>query len=505
MKRRKQALFILIFVLAIMLFVGCKDKPHTHTFEEKWTFDEESHWHAATCEHKEVKSDSATHDKVTTTIREATETEDGLIKVTCSVCGYSKEETVKYSHTHTFSTDWETDENYHWHKADCGHDEVDEKGKHDFVNNSIADCSKVEEITYTCSVCGYEKKVTERGKHNFDEDDICTVCKGYKCGDNVAAIFDATAKTLTVRGTGDMYDYESATTKWKALDYDKLIIEDGITSIGEYSFSSSGAKSVEIGKDVQIIGYRSFSGSKLETLTFSENSKLYKIGNYALMNTSLLSVELPSSVRILGTGAFQGCSKLTNLKLNEGLQGISSDLILTTLVTELHLPSTYNPGLNSYSLPSFWNNSKLTTITVAEGNPYVKANDGILYSIDGEKLIGVPGGKTSVTIAETVVTVGKSAFMQWCGASVTLPESVMTIENSAFRNCNNLESVSMGSNVKSIDETAFDYTPWNVDKLTINIAQPEGSIPGYETHWRKNTSASDKAIEVKWTGTTPTT
>ncbi len=580
MKKVKQTLFILIFILALTLLAGCKDEPHVHTFEEKWTYDKDGHWHAAscghteeksdeaahdkitttireatetedglvkitcsvcgyseektvkydhthtfskdwetdenyhwhaaTCEHTEEKSDVAAHNKVTTTIREATETEDGLVKITCSVCGYSEEKTVKYSHTHTFSTDWEADETYHWHKADCGHDVVDKKGEHDFVSASTADCSKVEEISYTCSVCGYEKKITERGKHNFDENDICTVCKGYKCGDDVAAIFDETAKTLTVRGTGDMYDYTysdytAGKIKWKSLDYDKLIIEDGVTSIGEYSFYESAAKSAEIGKDVQVIKYISFGYAKLTSLDFSENSALYKIGNYALTNTLLSSVELPSSVRILGTGAFQGCSNLTDLKLNEGLQGISSDIILATSVTELHLPSTYNPGLNSYYFPTFWSNNKLTTITVAEGNPYVKAIDGILYSIDGEKLIGVPGGKTSIAIAETVVTIGKSAFFYWNGTSVTLPESVTTIENSAFRKCVNLESVSMGSKVKSIDETAFDYTPQNVATLTITISQLEGSIPGYETCWRKNKKTETKAIEIKWTGTTSAT
>ena len=510
MKKQKATFLILIFALVLTLLAGCKDEPHVHTFDEKWTYDNDSHWHKATCEHKEEKSDSAAHDLVSETIREATETQDGLIKVTCSVCGYSKEEPVKYSHTHTFSADWENNENNHWHKATCGHDVVDSKDGHSFVKKETTVTCEPAEVTYTCSVCGYEKKITERGKHNFDDDDICTVCKGYKCGDDVAAIFDETAKTLTVRGTGAMYDYQysdytGGKIKWSSQAFDKLIIEDGVTSIGEYSFYKSSVESAEIGKDVKKTNNFSFYNSNLETLSFSENSALYEIGGYSFFRTQLTSVELPSSVEILGTGAFQECSNLTDIKLNEGLQKIDADIVISTAVTELHLPSTYNPSKKNSSFVSFWNNSKLTTITVAEGNPYVKTVDGVLYSKDGKKLIGVPGGKTTVSIADTVETIGESAFYSWSGSSVTLPESVKTIEQNAFRGCANLVSVSMGSKVKTIDKTAFDYTPKNVEKLTITIAQPEGSISGYGKCWRTNTTTgTTKAIEVKWTGTPAT-
>ncbi len=439
MKKQKATFLILIIALVLMLLAGCKEKPHAHTFDEKWTYDNDSHWHAATCDHNVV----------------------------------------------------------------------DSKDGHNFVKEETTITCETTEVTYTCSVCGYEKKITERGKHNFDEDDICTVCKGYKCGDDVAAIFDKTAKTLTVRGTGDMYDYTysdytDGKIKWSGLSFDKLIIEDGVTSIGKYSFYKSSVESAEIGKDVKKTNNDSFSDSKLKTLSFSNNGALYEIGSYSFTRTQLTSVELPSSVETLGTGAFQGCSKLTDIKLNEGLQRINADIIVSTAVTELHLPSTYNPSKNDSNLGSFWNNSKLTTITVAEGNPYVKAVDGVLYSIDGYKLIGVPRGKTMVAIAETVETIGESAFLKWEGSSVTLPESVKTIEQNAFRGCANLESVFMGSKVQTIDKTVFDYTPSKVEKLTITIAQPEGSIPGYETCWRTNTTTTTKAIEVKWTGTPAT-
>ena len=60
-------------------------------------------------------------------------------------------------HEHTFSSDWTTDEDYHWHAATCEHSEkVSVFSRHvwgSFVNNNNGTA------TYTCKVC--KKKVTK--------------------------------------------------------------------------------------------------------------------------------------------------------------------------------------------------------------------------------------------------------------------------------------------------------------------------------------------------------
>ena len=53
-------------------------ETHTHTFSDTWTYDETNHWHAATCEHTEEKSDVAPH----TLVKNADETEESCM------CGY---------------------------------------------------------------------------------------------------------------------------------------------------------------------------------------------------------------------------------------------------------------------------------------------------------------------------------------------------------------------------------------------------------------------------------
>lgn len=45
-----------------------------HTFEDKWTFDDQYHWHKATCEHSDLTQDKQEHNLV-----------DGK----CSICDYT--------------------------------------------------------------------------------------------------------------------------------------------------------------------------------------------------------------------------------------------------------------------------------------------------------------------------------------------------------------------------------------------------------------------------------
>lgn len=354
--------------------------------------------------------------------------------------------------------------------------------------------------------CDDKQKEPEKEKHNFAENGICTICGGYKCGDDVAVIFDETTKTLTVRGTGDVYDYNlKSSLHWNTLEVDKLIIEEGVTRIGDFTFYKCEAKTVEIGKDVKSIGQYAFSDmTSTKTLVFAQGGTLSEIEGKAFAdNQALVSVVLPSSLRILGDSAFFNCTALKSLTLNEGLEEIGSNAVRKTSIETLQLPSTYNPSKGDFVY--FWNSDKLTSLTVAEGNPYVKATDGMLYSKDGKTLIGVPAGKTTVSIADKVETIGKAAFFMWQGSSVELPGNVSKIEVIAFSYCDNLSTLSIGSKIESIDKTAFNYTPEKVEKLTITINKPANSVSGYETCWRETKSSNTKDIEVKWTGTTPTT
>lgn len=65
---------------------------HEHTFATEWSSDATSHWHAATCEHTDVKGNEAEHTKGDWTVKTAaTATADGVEARNCTVCNYELE------------------------------------------------------------------------------------------------------------------------------------------------------------------------------------------------------------------------------------------------------------------------------------------------------------------------------------------------------------------------------------------------------------------------------
>ena len=94
----------LIFPICLMMSLsGCvmynglppEDASCEHTYSEEYSFDAKQHWHAATCEHDELRKDLAEHtfgDFVVT--QEPTLAKEGLKVRTCSICGYKEEVTI---------------------------------------------------------------------------------------------------------------------------------------------------------------------------------------------------------------------------------------------------------------------------------------------------------------------------------------------------------------------------------------------------------------------------
>ena len=139
-----------------------------HTFDmEAWKYDDENHWHPATCGHTDAKKDLGAHvwnEGVVT--KDPTETEEGVKTYTCTTCGKTKTATIgKLDHKHTFDMEaWKFDDENHWHPATCGHaDEKKDLAAHVWNEGVVTkEPTETEEgvKTYTCTTCGKTKTAT---------------------------------------------------------------------------------------------------------------------------------------------------------------------------------------------------------------------------------------------------------------------------------------------------------------------------------------------------------
>ena len=316
-----------------------------------------------------------------------------------------------------------------------------------------------------------------------------TIIASGDCGkdrSNVTWKLDS-AGLLTISGEGEMEDYSAigyaydnwiTTAPWQNRA-SKLIIQEGVTSIGGYAFYNCGAlKSVTIPDSVTSIGDDAFNGCTGLTSVTIGNS-VDTIGFSAFDGcTSLASVTIPDSVASIGGGAFFGCTGLSSVYYNAksaacgvytdhdifGNAGTSSDGIRLIVGNNVErIPSFLFK--NCVGLREIIYNAKAAADFKSSANVFTNAgtsSDGLRVVI-GNSVEHIPAylfsdcrGLKSVTIGNSVTSIGGYAFYN-CGAlkSVTIPDSVTSIGYDAFSFCTSITSVTIGSGVTRIRPGAF--------------------------------------------------
>lgn len=149
------------------------------------------------------------------------------------------------------------------------------------------------------------------------------------CGDNLTWTLSEDG-VLTITGTGEMYGYSDEVVPWYRYrdEIESIVIEEGVTSIGDYAFCSlkcvydveiassvvsvgasafmdcTGLEEVTGGEGVTTIAESAFDGcNTLVDFPFSE--VLVSVGDYAFYYCRLSYIYLPVTVTYIGTYAFK--------------------------------------------------------------------------------------------------------------------------------------------------------------------------------------------------------
>ena len=132
--------------------------------------------------------------------------------------------------------------------------------------------------------------------------------------------------TLLISGKGKMENCPPIgggveTTPWCNVlpKIKKAIIHPGVTSIGDWAFSSC---------------------SKLNSITIPDS--VVSIGLYAFSDCeSLSSIKIPASVKTISAGAFSDCTSLTSITIPNGITSISNGTFSScTSLTSIAIPSS---------------------------------------------------------------------------------------------------------------------------------------------------------------------
>ena len=174
----------------------------------------------------------------------------------------------------------------------------------------------------------------------------------------------------------------------------------------------------------------------------------------AFANSRINKITLPNALYVIGEEAFLGCKSLKNIFIPENVNYIGEKAFL------------YCPNLQS--------------VDVDAANIFFTAIEGVLFNNNVTSLIFFPsaiGGYYNIPYG--VQRIGNNSFSNTSLKGIGIPNSVNTIGESAFDGALKLETLIIGTSLKSIEMFAFNWATslnriYCLNPIPPNLYQADG-------------------------------
>ncbi len=268
------------------------------------------------------------------------------------------------------------------------------------------------------------------------------------CGTGVSYSYVESTHTLTISGTGAMTDYDDPSERpWNSYmeEIEAVIIEDGVTSIGNFAF---------------------------------------------LNCTGLTTVTIPASVKSIGDSAFNYCTGLTTITIGSGVTYIGFDAFFDCTKVEIVYCNADPIKLTweDYYCDDFKKDGS-TIIHVADAAPWIaKFTDVVNGTFIDTPYVPLTwnydAATKTLTFSGTVIPsyedLEERPWKDYVEVveKIVISDDVTRIGNRAFEGCSDLTTVTIGSGVTYIGSDAF-FVCTKVEVVYCN-ADPE------ELKWDEN-------------------
>ena len=267
--------------------------------------------------------------------------------------------------------------------------------------------------------------------------------------------------------------FSNAGTSGDGID---VVFGDNVRCIPAYLFYGAGSPP--------------YKSPKIKTITLGNN--VTSIGISAFRNCNAFSnITIPNSVTRIGSSAFKGCSSLSSIAIPSSVKSIgwtvfdisSLDLYISDLASWCSIEFKSSISTGKYKL--YLNGNRITDLIIPDGVTGV--NDYAFDNCDG---------LTSVTIPNSVINIGKSAFSGCSFTEIKIGNGLKSVGENAFNGIKVIPDLYYAGSEEEWSKTSLDSTNEFIQRANMHYNADTGHKHNYTEIITQNATCTTDGTKI---------